>query len=977
MFFDESDGEKKTQESYLGYDMDDAVKCSEEGRWPSGCEELSNILNKSGNIISTEDVLHLQRTNYSVYSKISKMFYAARTCRPSPGKIGGGCQAATLGRQTFSKGFGGGRSFFRRTAGNIPVCSVCPAGKPSQKEQTSYREKSLGMDLEKPGTIMLKDSFNLKIKKKTGFHNKFEIELTKDGHRLNYNEPHDMERHQINNALLSIEIAGYNIEKNENEEWFHYISPLISNFHQEQYSLDIEPQYEVKIIPFYNKKIRWFLGQLSSGNSIQKFIERNSGGSAHQQQIRIKDGESLWIWLPTSSEGQEEGSSWKERFGTTHTSRAEDILSKYGDRRTIQFEILDKYPGVFLFLKEQSLITSGGAGSIWNFLQKYSKHLHHHNVIPRFAIDPGPLRFFWEKEHTTNQEFDSGSQIVLRLKEGNLLNLLIQTQKSDGGNFSEDSVVLTQYPSIKVVVWEPSSKTDYNRIDATISPDMNGFAWSGFILPKNGVYQIGFANTSTGTIRSITVIVENSSEKELGYFGNNFKFEEFNSKTPWGTPNIDVRKKLIGDNCDSLVEGFENLESFLKIEEGESVTKGRILEIMRIVYSKFSKILPGHSIKSIAPNTLTMKTRSVAYALEHLFDLEISEEINDLLSLCGESGEFRYMPREDDLDSTYRLIPRGSFYSKIPANESNIILFDYRPLTELAEKIGEGEVIVDWQTGLRIIKKKVKDDLGESREIIFHPKELEIAKLPDQWLINYWNSVKGFSKEMPILEGEIEYRLKLDKSSPNKSRLPFSWYATKEITNSLMSYYPPNIWLKRNRWNEADSVEIGEQQRLFISIRRPIKDLASGEAAYWDLLLGCLDYREMSEKYISLLSSSSSSPIEFPWIDKVGNIGDMKLSWLADPKNGLYDGAYISRETIRSFASIVSGGEVSSLKGVGVPGWSLYGTRVQGGNDNNLVEQRAEAIIRLTGEIMNVSELQQLLTRLIASRYWWGLTDEN
>ena len=107
-----------------------------------------------------------------------------------------------------------------------------------------------------------------------------------------------------------------------------------------------------------------------------------------------------------------------------------------------------------------------------------------------------------------------------------------------------------------------------------------------------------------------------------------------------------------------------------------------------------------------------------------------------------------------------------------------------------------------------------------------------------------------------------------------------------------------NAWLKKHDWHKSMSIEIENQKTSIYSlIRVPIKwDFSSAPIPLWNSISDVLDLTDMSEK---MLLIDSRDKLNHPYIDELGNLGTnhkLKMPWLVDPKNSLYDHAYLTRE---------------------------------------------------------------------------------
>ena len=141
--FNSTQDDLKTQESYLGRNMQKAIENEANGRWPVGLESLQNILGKQGNMVTVDDMLLLRRNHPALFQRAKKMCHAVRTCQPKPNQPNGGCarknnpgiQGFNSGKICSKTGDIISQPFFFRGAG-YTVCGICPAGNTAQKAKT-------------------------------------------------------------------------------------------------------------------------------------------------------------------------------------------------------------------------------------------------------------------------------------------------------------------------------------------------------------------------------------------------------------------------------------------------------------------------------------------------------------------------------------------------------------------------------------------------------------------------------------------------------------------------------------------------------------------------------------------------------------------------------------------------------------------------------------------------------------------------
>ena len=125
----------RTNESYLGHDMKDAIDCHNQGEWPRGMEILEDILGRQGNMITTEDMKKLSEYDSSLFQKVRGKCYAVVTCRPDPEREHGGCSRESRpgcqtyvspSQQFYENSFIDVEPYFRRGHGKHGTCEDCP-----------------------------------------------------------------------------------------------------------------------------------------------------------------------------------------------------------------------------------------------------------------------------------------------------------------------------------------------------------------------------------------------------------------------------------------------------------------------------------------------------------------------------------------------------------------------------------------------------------------------------------------------------------------------------------------------------------------------------------------------------------------------------------------------------------------------------------------------------------------------------------
>ena len=107
----------------------------------------------------------------------------------------------------------------------------------------------------------------------------------------------------------------------------------------------------------------------------------------------------------------------------------------------------------------------------------------------------------------------------------------------------------------------------------------------------------------------------------------------------------------------------------------------------------------------------------------------------------------------------------------------------------------------------------------------------------------------------------------------------------------------------------------------------------------------------------------------------------MKRPWLVNPKNSLYDYAYLTRELIRAFASICidnSKDKSDALNNFGIPGWAFQRDNM----GHELIHIRADSIRRMAeelddkeeiklGNLPDHSDLKRDISIAVKKKFWW------
>ena len=979
----------RTQESYLGNQgMAEAIRLNEIGSWPVGLEILTDILGRGGNMVDIED-MELLRVNHSeLFTRVRKMCYAVRTCRPNPDAVNGGCtRTHRPGCQTYSSPTNIAIGFFRRGSGILGSCGDCPAGTPSLREETDFRNESIGLDDEKPNSIHAIDVLYLEITRIPGESRKMQVLLKPRHHRLKYNIPYGLERCIVEMGFtdLVIEVEDLDIDIDADTGEVVFDSPLQHDERVLEWLLlernEDHPEYRVSIVPFSKKRIRFFVGETDISRSLQQFQERVPRGSAHDQRIRFCSGDSLLAWIPSLPDGNSESNLWQERLGITLSESAENLLTSFhGNKKMAQFEIFENYPGIFLFVKNSNSILSslGGENSVRGFLYKCALALDHRSVIPQFTEDRRSIRFMWNKNMNPNSATDDGSKPLFVLRDTNRLDLLIQTSTKTYTD-NDERTSGTHYPSIRVGSYFPNG--DRSAIKHKLNPDQRGFAWCSLQFKEMGNYRIAFENTSTKMPRWISVIVlqreENMPEPITYLSAREEGFVISGSNHMWGGPSHQIKHAIFEANRDHLLSGMVGLIEALEIDECNSLSTGHVLEIIRWV---FEHLCEGKSVNRIPASTLTGKVRFIIYTIEELFGLSNIEK-DDILGFINGLGELEYWSRGEDFETHHRLEARPTCISRLPGRTDIVMLFDARSKSSL-ESLGLDSIKIDWETGLRFIEAKQLKILEPYHEVLVHPREMDIAPSASAWLISLWNAVEPQAKT--VESDWQEYRWRIEGPVLPLSGLPTSAYKIQPVVNLLTRRVPIPNWLKKDDWGKASSIILGSEHRLFLSLLTPSNwDVSTPADPPWKLRLGSLNITNMEEQFIVIADSTVSKIIDLSWIDDLGRIGKsetLKLPWLADPKNSLYDSVYITRETVRAFASIILREyNPDGFTGLGLPAWSVQ--RDPEGFD--LIKNRLMAAKRVIfqGETMLSSSLSTEhiaeLTKQLKNRFWWGELNEN
>jgi hypothetical protein len=312
-------------------------------------------------------------------------------------------------------------------------------------------------------------------------------------------------------------------------------------------------------------------------------------------------------------------------------------------------------------------------------------------------------------------------------------------------------------------------------------------------------------------------------------------------------------------------------------------------------------------------------------------------------------GEFEYWERGEGYENRHMLKPKKTMFGVVQSLESWVQIIDARP-TKVLKEGKYPSIWVDMESGLRFVR--TEDTIGHAEPaFMVHSNEAMIAPTPDAFLYGLWDAVEASAGPMPEVDGWTERRWDSTAITRNGSRnkLPANRTAVSNIAENLYQYGELAGWLKKNKWHQVTSIQLEQNRRLFISLRYP-RDWSLTEVP-WEIWLGCLDTNSMSESFVQLANRQGDE--NQSWIDELGNIGSERslyLPWLSNPKNGLYDAAYLTREVARSFATIAHRDLAQAdlpvqhaLSNRGIPGW-IFQKHV---NDLNLIDTRSSAIQRL------------------------------
>ena len=334
IMFGES-SEHTTQETYLGYNMVDAIQCHQSGRWPTGLERLEDILGRQGNLLTVDDMFFLHDNHPSLYRIVKTMCHAVRTCQPNPEHEHGGCtRAYRPGCQSWNPVHSGLQSpYFARGAGYHGACSKCPinseAGLEKAKNRTKFREAVLQLGIHRAKLISTTDVLLLKHEHPVGSTPK--ISIMDGGHSLKFNKPSVLDEDDIKGIFTELAVNHENrIDIGpEGRVIVHepFIAPTSRNkdwqkVHSVEYG---DSEWDISLTNFSNTRIRYFVGAVDPSKARHKFVERIPRGVSHQHSVRLKVEDSLLVWLPSPAGSVADSGSWKERLGENSAKNYEEM----------------------------------------------------------------------------------------------------------------------------------------------------------------------------------------------------------------------------------------------------------------------------------------------------------------------------------------------------------------------------------------------------------------------------------------------------------------------------------------------------------------------------------------------------------------------------------------------------------------------------------------------------------------------------
>ena len=985
--FNSTQDDLKTQESYLGRNMQKAIENEANGRWPVGLESLQNILGKQGNMVTVDNMLLLRNHHPALFQRAKKMCHAVRTCQPKPNQPNGGCtRTNNPGVQGFNSGVYSptgatiSQPFFFRGAG-YAVCGICPAGNAAQKAKTKFLQKTIDIGQPRQNVINTTDLLSFSINRSPG-KKYLDIKLTKHGHSIKWDKTRNLSDQDILDKFtdLAINTSTSTVDLDITaDNKVVYDSPLKSSANE--FSIDFvldksnQPPWETNLVTFSDQRIRYFVGEVSAGQSLQEFTERIPRGKPHTQAVRLTTEDSLIVWLPPPPGSNNASNDWKERLGPDSRPKAEKI-SQDGQ---VQFFLINNYPGSFMFVKNSKQILE--RNTIRKFLNNHTQLINPQSLIPHFYQDTNSLRFLWNSQDNPTTAYDEGGYPEFYLDNKSEICLLLQLSGHTASEQDEMTNHVISYPTVEVCIIEPNDSAEL--VLAKLESDEFGFTWCKFKFNKDGIHKIGFRNTQNQRTRWVIVNVDSQlpTSDSPTYFGQDGNYHKANSGKNWGVPSAAEKREILNSNQKTLFQDISDTDFPFDFQKISNLRLGHIAEISRVIFHKHAQVIQGS--KCMTLQSFEQRMRRIIYNISNLYGIGYTPT-DDLTKVLKSLGEFEYWEREQDWENKHYITPRRQSFAEIENIIDVKILFDSRPYNVL--KAQDIDLFTDWDTGLRYV---LASELKSNPEpIILHPNELQILPSASSYIVDFWDATKDFAEPWKISSDMKELRWKIgDRSAP----LPVNVKNIGEIAKVLVKQHLiagysgnliQNAWLKKHDWHKSMSIEIENQRRLFISIRVPIKwDFSSAPIPPWELYLGCLDLTDMSEK---MLLIDSRDKLNHPYIDELGNLGTnhkLKMPWLVDPKNSLYDHAYLTRELVRAFASIcVDKSKVAQdqLNNRGIPGWVFqrYNT------GQNIIHTRADSIIRMAqelvneqkivlGKIPNYEDVKRDIIIAVNRRFWW------
>ena len=996
--------EHNTQETYLGHNMADAIACYQNGRWPTGLEVLERILGRQGNLVTIDDMFMIMQYDSSLYNTVRKKCHAVRTCQPNPDHEHGGCtRQVRPGCQTFNSNIENDRqAFFARGTGSKGVCNDCPiaseAGLTENEDRAAFRGKTLELGVHRFNRITTTDVLLLDYQRPVGGAPK--ILLGERRHILKFNKPSGLQQDSLLDMFSCLAMETEPRIDVDNGMVF-VDAPFIS---QTSDVSDLESIYEVKnddrtwdisIANFSPKRIRYFVGSIDPSQALHKFVERVPRGKLHDQRVRLRVEDSLLVWLPTPSGAPSESPSWEGRIGQISLEYFQGMLEDVNPNHVF-LSVIDRYPGVFLFVKnsKEMLLKT----SIYKFLKQHGQIIDRRMLIPQFVQDVDSIRFLWDGTQHPGQTLDDGGKPEFLLEAGRNLDLLTQISRKssvmESGGGDNHSIA---YPSVEIYIFEHvvGNKPIRYPINAKVKPNDFGFAWMSLKFSKPGQYHLCIINTGDKRQRWIQVVVlgDEVDGSDFSYYTQGDGYQSIDSGKAWGPPPQDQRNAVLQFNNDQLLQGLQGLDEIVDIatQQGHlTLQLGHVAEIARLIFHQHSTNL--HEQQTMQLGTFESRLRAITYNIQALYGSEVNSEHN-LMRYLRALGEFEYWVRAEGYENNHKLIMRtnlfGSWTDSADSSLNVVNIVDARPSRILREVFPS--LHVDWESGIRFVDT---DDLlqldfepnGE-KCFVLHPNETRIAPSPDVFLRSFWGAVRQEAAPLPPANGWSERRWNpsmLAGNGAQRATIPANRKRISDTAERLSRGRKTPEWVKRNKWHEITSIQVSVDERLFLSLR--YSDLDDFDVVNWEMWLGCLNNRTMTECFI-LLATRQSNDEDQPWIDELGNIGTegiLSFPWLSDPKNSLFDPTYLMREIARSIATIAERvreeriPQTNPLSNRGLPGW-IFSPHV---SEIGLIETRVAALSRYLGDDPASRELSEgdigmNIRNKILRRFGWGIVYEN